>query len=88
MPASSDEGANATHTVVVHVNNKPVEVPAPKATGHQIKEAAVRAGLPVQVDFVLSIERPNGRTEIVGDNDTVTVNKNTRFILIAPDDNS
>lgn len=76
------------HTVTVHVNNKPVEVPAPKAKGSQIKAAAISAGLPIQPDFVLSIERPNGKTDIVGDNDEVTVNSQSRFLAIAPDDNS
>jgi hypothetical protein len=76
------------HTVVVHVNNKPVEVPAPKATGREVKEAAIAAGLAIQLDFVLSIERPNGRTEIVGGTDEVTVNSQSRFFAIAPDDNS
>lgn len=76
------------HTVTVHVNNRPVEVPAPKATGLQIKQAAVAAGLPIQLDFVLSEEVSPGRTRIVGDNDEVTVNRKSRFLAIAPDDNS
>lgn len=75
-------------TVTVHVNNKPVEVPAPKATGRQIKEAAITTGLPIQADFVLSEELPNGKAEIVGDDDEVTVNRQSRFLAIAPDDNS
>lgn len=89
MSESSKTGHDKKpHTVVVHVNNKPVEVPAPKATGRQIKEAAIQAGLSIQLDFVLSRELPNGRTEIVGDADEVTVNPQARFFAIAPDDNS
>jgi hypothetical protein len=76
------------HTVVVTVNNQPVTVPAPKATGRQIKEAAIAAGLPIQVDFVLSQVLPNDKTKIIGDNDEVTVNKNSTFTAVAPDDNS
>jgi len=85
-PAPS--GQQPSHTVVVHVNTKPVEVPAPKATGLEIKEAAIKAGLPIQIDFVLSEELPNGRTEIVGDVDEVTVNPQSRFLAIGADDNS
>jgi hypothetical protein len=76
------------HTVAVHVNNKPVYVPAPKVTGRQIKEAAISAGLPIQLDFVLSRELKDDRSEIIGDDEDLKVNKNSRFLAIAPDDNS
>lgn len=88
ITTASDRGRPSPHTVTVLVNEKPVEVPAPKATGLEIKQAAVNAGLPVQTDFVLSEEEHNGTTRIVGDEDEVTVNKNSRFLAIAPDDNS
>jgi len=77
-----------SHTVIVHVNEQPVEVPAPKATGLEIKQGAVNAHLQVQLDFVLSEERHNGDTRIIGDGDNVTVNKESRFLLVPPDDNS
>jgi hypothetical protein len=85
-PAAQD--GERQHTVTVHVNNKPVEVPAPKATGRQIKEAAISAQLPIQLDFVLSRELKDDRSEIVGDDEELKVNKNSRFLAIAPDDNS
>lgn len=88
ITTAADRGHPNPHTVTVLVNEKPVEVPAPKATGLEIKQAAVNAGLPVQIDFVLSEERQNGNTDIVGDDDEVTVNKNSKFLAIAPDDNS
>lgn len=83
-----DRGHPNSHTVSVLINEKPVDVPAPKATGLEIKQAAINAGLPVQLDFILSEERPNGDTDIVGDTDEVTINKNSKFIALAPDDNS
>lgn len=86
--AGAEKNQPHSHSVIVHVNNKPVEVPAPKATGRQIKEAAIAAGQPIQLDFVLSLELPNGRSEIIGDTDEVTVNPQSRFLAIAPDDNS
>ena len=76
------------HTVTVHVNSKPVDVPSPKATGRQIKEASISAGLPIELDFVLSHELANAKSEIVGDDDKVAVNPQSRFLAIAPDDNS
>jgi hypothetical protein len=86
--ATSKDKPHPEHTVTVHVNNKPVEVPAPKATGREIKAAAIAAGVKIQADFVLSEELPNGKSKIVGDDDSVTVNPQSRFLAIAPDDNS
>jgi hypothetical protein len=88
ITTAAERGRPNPHTVTVLVNEKPVNVPAPKVTGLEIKQAAMNAGLPVQLDFVLSEERPNGDTDIVGDEDEVTVNKNSKFLAIAPDDNS
>lgn len=76
------------HLVTITVNEKPVEITGPKATGLDIKQAAIAQGVNIQVSFVLSEELPNRKTRIVGDNDEVTVNKNSRFVAVAPDDNS
>lgn len=70
------------------VNERPVNVDGPRITGLAIKQAAIAQGVPIQLDFVLSEELPNGRSRVVGDNDTVTVNKNSRFLAIPNDDNS
>ena len=84
----TENGKNQGHQVTITVNEKPVVVIGPKLTGLQIKEAAIAQGVQIGLDFQLSEERPNGRTEIVGDGDTVTVNKNSRFDAVAGDDNS
>ena len=57
-------------------------------TGLEIKQAAIAQGVPIQLDFVLSEELPNGRTHVVRDHDVVTVNKHSRFVAIPNDDNS
>ena len=88
VDATKKPDTPTARTVAVIVNEKAVEVPAPKATGLEIKQAAMAAGLPVQLDFVLSEERNNDNAKIVGDEDTVVVNKNSRFVLVPPDDNS
>jgi hypothetical protein len=72
--------------VQIHVNEQPVVMADHKATGLEIKQAAVAQGVRIQVDFVLSEELANGRVKIVGDNDTVTLNKNSRFDAVPNDD--
>jgi hypothetical protein len=76
------------HQVTVTVNNKPVVVEGPRVTGLEIKEAAIAQGVAIELDFLLSEERPNGETRIVGDADTVTVNQHSKFTAVAGDDNS
>ena len=76
------------HLVTVTVNEKAVEIAGPKATGLEIKQAAIAQDVNIQLSSVLSEELPNRKTKIVGDNDEVTVNKNSKFVAVAPDDNS
>lgn len=74
--------------VIIEVNNQPVTVRGPRLTGLEIKQAAIAQGIQIQPDFVLSKLLPNGKSRIIGDDDVVTVNKNTNFRAIANDDNS
>jgi Multiubiquitin len=76
------------HLITITVNEKPFEIEGPKATGLQIKQAAIAQGVKIELSFVLSEELPNRKTRIVGDTDVVTVNKHSRFVAVAPDDNS
>lgn len=76
------------HLVTIHVNNKPVQIAGPKATGAQIKAAAIAQGVAIQLNFQLLEELGGGRTKVIADNEEVTVNSQTRFVAIAPDDNS
>jgi hypothetical protein len=57
------------HTVVVTVNEQPVKLHGEKATGAQIKAAAIAQGVQIQQNFVLQEELPNGKSRVVGDND-------------------
>lgn len=88
MPQPTIETKPDRRLVTVTVNNKPVEVPGPRVTGLEIKEAAVSQGVEIELDFQLALIRPNGKREIVGDDDEVTVNKNSVFVATATDDNS
>jgi hypothetical protein len=88
-----DHGHEPPHPPVVPplvgilVNEHPVRV-SHRPTGLEIKEAAIAQGVPIKVDFVLSEERPNGADQIIGDNDQVQVHPGSRFMAVAPDDNS
>lgn len=84
----SKQHEEPAHEVTIHVNNQPVVVEGPRLTGAAIKKAAVDQGVQIGLDFQLAQLRPNGERGIIGDDDVVTVNKNSRFIATAPDDNS
>ena len=74
--------------VRITVNTRPVTIVGREATGLQIKQAAIAAGLPVDLGFALMLEKENGREEPVADDQVVRVHHNIAFSLIAADDNS
>jgi hypothetical protein len=86
--ASGGAQAAVAVSVTITVNNRPVTVTGPRLTGLEIKQAAIDQGVPIGLDFVLSELRPNGRPRIVGNEDVVTVNKNSKFTAVADDDDS
>lgn len=90
MPETSAEVAEERRgrTVTVAVNNRPVEIDGHRVTGLEIKQAAIAQGVPIQLDFQLAEIRPNGEHQIIGDNDVVTITRNSKFVATAADDNS
>jgi Multiubiquitin len=76
------------HDVTITVNNKPVVVTGPRLTGLEIKEAAINQGVDIRPSFILSQKEPGSRPKIIGDNDRVTVNKNSVFVANDDDDDS
>jgi hypothetical protein len=92
MPEETQSAGSAheelKHVVSIFVNDQSVHVEGPKVTGLQIKEAAIRAGLPIDLGFQLIEELPHDRTRVVGDADVVEVRAGSRFLALAPDDNS
>lgn len=86
--AEEAEHEDNGHVVSILVNDQAVHVDGPKTTGMQIKEAAIRAGLQIDLGFQLIEELPHDRTRIVGDEDVVEVHAGSRFLALAPDDNS
>src|SRR5947207_7823149 len=76
------------HEARVTVNGQFVVLTTRKVTGLQIKEAAIAAGVPIQLDFVLSEVRPSGEQKIIPDDREITVKNGDEFWAIPGDDNS
>ena len=74
-------------TYVIQVNTQNVTMQQPKATGAEIKAAAIAQGVAIEPEFVLSVKHGD-RYDIVGDDDEVTLHKGLDFIATAADDNS
>jgi len=89
QPTRADAAAKTkSRTITVSVNEKPVALKNEEVTGREIKQAAIDQGVAIEIDFILVEERPNGRTKVIGDNDTVKVTNKSRFSANAGDDNS
>jgi hypothetical protein len=84
--AANDRPGKPRATITV--NTKPVDIEGPRVTGLQIKQAAIEQGVEIKLDYELAEIRPNGEERIIGDDDVVTVNKNSEFVATAGDDNS
>lgn len=79
---------NPTHEVEILLNEQKVRVAGHRATGRAIKQAAIAQGVRIQIDFVLSEEIGERRTRVIGDDEVVSVKPHSRFLAVAPDDNS
>jgi hypothetical protein len=90
MSATTTESAfnHRQHVVEVLVNNRFVRLPAGVVKGLEIKQAAIKQGLCIELDFVLSELRQHHAARVIGDEDTVRINKQSRFSAVAGDDNS
>ena len=75
-------------TVTIEVNDRKVEMSAGRATGLEIKEAAIKQGVNIQLSFVLQVQLPNGSNKVIGDDDKIALIEHLAFTAIAPDDNS
>lgn len=88
VTADAAPDAEHAHSVVVVVNEKNVRLNGKAQTGLSIKTQAIAQGVPIQLDFVLSIELGGGRTELVPDEKKIKVREHERFLAIPNDDNS
>lgn len=79
---------SAEALVEIFVNGNSIKITRGEHTGLEIKQAAIAQGVNIQLDFILSLEKRKGETQIIGDNDPVRVKKGQHYIAIADDDNS
>lgn len=90
-PANDGTRQDAKHPVkqvTVHVNERPVVIPGHRATGLEIKTAAIAQGVPIEADFILVEELAHGRTKVIGDDDPVHLGHHSRFLANDGDDNA
>lgn len=74
--------------VEIHVNEKPVHMIGHRHTGMEIKKAAIAQHVKIEIDFLLYLLRPPQPNQPIGDDETVTITRESRFHAIADDDNS
>ena len=72
--------------VEVTVNNTKVKVHSP-ATGLEIKQAAIDAGVRIELDFLLELEKGDEAIPI-GDDQKITIENGASFTATTGDDNS
>ena len=73
--------------VEVTVNNTKIKIHSP-ATGAEIKRAAVDAGVRIELDFFLELERDGDEPEPIADDQKIAVEDGASFIATDGDDNS
>ena len=87
----NDEAAASQQDRIIEItiNKKTVKISQGKHKGIEIKQAAIDAGLRVQLDFVLTqIHGDSANRPTIGNDDTVNVHPGSKFSLIADDDDS
>ena len=85
---SSQEYAVPAKPFEISVNRKPVKVGGPVVTGLEIKEAALKQGLPIELGFQLAVVEADGKEKIIGNSDKVDVREFKTFFATASDDNA
>jgi len=76
-----------TSDVIINEVHK-VRLPQHVITGAEIKQVAIASGVPIQADFVLTLERSGGREKQIGDDEKIITVDGMKFTAIAGDDNS
>jgi hypothetical protein len=74
--------------VTISVNNRPVIITRGDHTGLEIKQVAMAQNVPIQMDFILSLDKPDGDAKVIGNRDIHHVRAHDKFTAIADDDNS
>lgn len=80
-----DKPGRGPKPVTVTVNGQAVEMPKGKASGAEIKQAAIAQSVAIEPDFSLFLRRKDG-LEPVGDDEVVGLKKGFEFSAVTPDD--
>jgi hypothetical protein len=78
-------GEGQKQRIEIRVNELPVDVDGSKQTGLSIKEAAIRENVPIERNFELIVERGEGKTEHVEDDQEIEVHDGVRFVAVRHD---
>ena len=84
----ADSGSLAAAEVTISVNGTTIEMIGGQHTGAEIKQAAIDAGVRMDLDFVLMLETGPSDTDTISDQQAVEIKCGTCFQAIADDDNS
>ena len=82
------EPAHAASPTSIVVNFNPVTMPTRRATGLEIKQAAIAQGVNIKADFLLFRDEGNGRRDPVRDDVPVALHDGEKFEAVDGDDNS
>lgn len=90
VSATIEEKGKKPKTVQVTVNRKyKVAVPDREVTGLEIKEASIAQHVPIEIDFIVTLEARDGQpARTINDGDTVKINKHSEFTINDGDDDS
>lgn len=87
--STTPKRAEGHGTVTITVNTKPVVLERHRATGLEIKQAAIAQGVEIELDFLLTEEATNGQpARTIDDDMTITVTKHSVFSANTGDDDS
>jgi hypothetical protein len=78
------EPGHKINLVSVFVNGHPVNLLGHMETGREIKTAAIEQGVPIDLNFVLEEQLPDGKHRVVGNEDRVRLSEQMRFIAREP----
>ncbi len=82
------EGHGAKTTTIIVNEKYSVTIQGHKATGMEIKDAAIAQGAPIQKDFNLFRVNPGNNLKQVRDDETEALHEGERFRAVTTDDNS
>jgi len=88
MPEQATDLAERHERLVeITVNKKYVHVQGHRATGLEVKEAAIAQGVQIELDFQLALVHGDHR-RIIGDAEVLELHEHEKFVATASDDNS